>query len=77
MTDMLVNLYRLEEDWFSFSNQAPPEIKIRKPLGADCQGGSAGWRFFVNFGAQKDGRCKFKRIFQVIGQKFVLRGVPL
>jgi hypothetical protein len=35
MTDMLVNLYNLPESWPDFSTLVPPEIKIRKPMGAE------------------------------------------
>src|SRR5688572_15087200 len=35
MTDMLVNLYNLPASWPDFSNLVPPEIKIRKPMGAE------------------------------------------
>jgi len=35
MTDMLVKLYDLPESWPDFSRLIPPEIKIRKPIGAE------------------------------------------
>jgi GNAT superfamily N-acetyltransferase len=35
MTDMLVKLYDLPEVWSSMINQIAPEIRIRKPIGAE------------------------------------------
>lgn len=35
MTDMLVKLYQLPESWPDFSNPLRPDIKIRKPIGAE------------------------------------------
>lgn len=35
MTDMLVRLYDLPESWPDFSKLVPPEIRIRKPIGAE------------------------------------------
>ena len=35
MTDMLVKLYDLPAPWPNFSDLLPPEINIRKPIGAE------------------------------------------